>query len=82
MEKLGAEAGRAHNDGKGDAKVVRQPPVALQLLLIAKLCQAVLIAFLIAVGGAALDRGLFGEAHGGVSGRVCLGPVCWWGITG
>jgi hypothetical protein len=55
---------RAYNDGKGDAKVVRQPPVALELLLVAKLGEAVLVSFFIAVGGAALDRGLFGEAHG------------------
>jgi len=57
-----------HNDGERNAKVMRQPPVTLQLLLVPELGQTVLVAFLIAVRGPVLGGRVF-----------CSHSVCWQG---
>lgn len=48
-----------HDNGKGYTKVMGQSPVSLEFLFISKLCQPVLVAFLIAVGGPSLHWRFF-----------------------
>lgn len=56
--RLALGAWTTYDDGEGHAKVVRQPPIPLQFLLVAKLRQTVLVAFL-RVRRPPLNRGVF-----------------------
>lgn len=53
----------AHNNGKGNAKVMRQAPVSLQFLFVSKLSQTTLVTVL--AGGSALNC------------RLCHCRDCW-----